>query len=279
MPRSQGVYTLPSGYLAVTGETVIASQHNAPLEDIASALTNSLPRDGTAPMQGNLPMGGNRVTNVADGVNDTDAANVGQVGAVVPIGTVLPFAGSTAPTGWLFCYGQAVSRTTYASLFSAIGTVYGAGDSTTTFNLPDLRGRTVAGKDDMGGTSADRLTGQTGGVNGDTLGAAGGEEAHELTEAEQAEHDHGPGTLSGIATGGSHRHDILNSINQGLNPDVQYFGDQGTTADQAGTRTQYDGGHTHPVSLNAGTTASSGSGEAHNNVQPTLIMNMMIKAA
>lgn len=55
-------------------------------------------------------------------------------------GTVLPFAGEAAPNGWLLCYGQAISRTTYSTLFGIIGTTYGTGDGSTTFNLPDLRG-------------------------------------------------------------------------------------------------------------------------------------------
>jgi len=59
----------------------------------------------------------------------------------VPPGVVLPFAGTSAPAGFLLCGGQAVSRATYAALFAAIGTTFGAGDGSTTFNLPDLRGR------------------------------------------------------------------------------------------------------------------------------------------
>jgi len=98
-------------------------------------------------------------------------ANVG-----VPTGAVSAFAGSTAPTGWLLCSGQAVSRTTYAALFALIGTTYGVGDGSTTFNLPDLRGRVVAGEDDMGGTAANRLTSGVSGITGTTLGAAGGDE-------------------------------------------------------------------------------------------------------
>ena len=90
------------------------------------------------------------------------------VGALVtiPSGMLAPFAGATAPTGWFLCHGQAVSRSTYANLFAVLGTTYGAGDGTatsgTTFNLPDLRGRTIAGQDDMGGSAASRLTGDNG---------------------------------------------------------------------------------------------------------------------
>jgi microcystin-dependent protein len=77
--------------------------------------------------------------------------------AIAITGVILEYAGSTAPAGFLLCYGQAVDRTVYASLFGIIGTAYGVGDGTTTFNVPDLRGRVCAGKDDMGGTAANRL--------------------------------------------------------------------------------------------------------------------------
>jgi len=83
-------------------------------------------------------------------------------------GEVVPFAGATAPAGALFCYGQTVSRTTYAGLFAVIGTTYGGGDGSTTFHLPDLRGRAVAGKSDMGGSDAGILSG--GGVLNAALG-------------------------------------------------------------------------------------------------------------
>lgn len=76
---------------------------------------------------------------------------------LLPVGSVMPYAGSAAPTSWLFCNGQAVSRTTYAALFAVIGTTYGVGDSTTTFNVPDLRGRIPAGQDTMGAAAANRL--------------------------------------------------------------------------------------------------------------------------
>lgn len=77
---------------------------------------------------------------------------------VVPPGVGLDFFGSSLPAGWLWADGSAVSRTTYADLFAAIGTTYGAGDGTTTFNLPDKRDRVTAGKGDMGGSAASRLT-------------------------------------------------------------------------------------------------------------------------
>lgn len=116
-----------------------------------------------------------------------------------PAGAIIPFGGSSAPSGWLLCAGQAVSRTTYANLYSIIGTTYGAGDGSTTFNLPDLRGRVAAGKDDMNGSAANRITSATSGITGTTLGAAGGDQRlhnhnHGITDPG---HNHGLYMISG----------------------------------------------------------------------------------
>ncbi len=78
-----------------------------------------------------------------------------------PTGSVIAFAGQVAPAGWLLCQGQAVSRTTYADLFAIIGTTYGVGDNTTTFNLPDLRGEFVRGWDAGRGIDTGRVFGST----------------------------------------------------------------------------------------------------------------------
>lgn len=164
---------------------------------------------------------------------------------LLPVGTVLDYAGASAPTGFVFAYGQALDRVLEAALFAIIGTTYGSGDGSTTFNVPDLRGRNVAGKDDMGGVSADRLTGQTGGVDGDVLGDSGGTETHQLTEAELAAHVHDiVGTEGGGALEGLNTSAIISSSR--------------TTA--GGKPTQSTGGDT-----------------AHNNVQPTFILNKIIK--
>lgn len=106
----------------------------------------------------------------------------------LPAGIQLDYAGATAPAGSLLCYGQNVSRTTYAALFTAIGTTYGAGDGSTTFALPDSRGRATFGKDNMGGSAANRVTNGVSGITGTTLGAAGGDErlhAHTHTYNEE----------------------------------------------------------------------------------------------
>lgn len=102
------------------------------------------------------------------------AARLDELVSSVPPGGIMAHAGASAPSGWLLCYGQAVDRDDYADLFAEIGVTFGSGDGSTTFNLPDLRGRVIAGQDDMGGSSANRLTSP---LNGDTFGAAGGAES------------------------------------------------------------------------------------------------------
>ena len=97
------------------------------------------------------------------GTRSTQLATTAFVGAesqiAAPTGSVYTFAGSTVPTGWLKCNGALLSRTTYASLFAVIGTTYGAGDGSTTFALPDLRGEFVRGVDDGRGVDAGRVLG------------------------------------------------------------------------------------------------------------------------
>lgn len=120
--------------------------------------------------------------------------------AVVPTGSTLPYAGilGVAPAGWLICDGSAVSRSTYAALFTAVGTSFGAGDGSTTFNLPDLRGRFPLGKDNLGGTSANRVTA----TQADNLGQGTGAETHTLTIAEMPAHTH---TYTELASSGASR--------------------------------------------------------------------------
>jgi microcystin-dependent protein len=92
----------------------------------------------------------------------------------VPAGTILPYAGTTAPTGFLLCDGSAVSRSTYATLFALVGSSFGSGDGSTTFNLPDFRGRFLRGLDGAAGRDPDsgsRTAMATGGATGNNIGS------------------------------------------------------------------------------------------------------------
>ncbi len=106
---------------------------------------------------------------------------------LVPIGGMMPYLGTTAPnSSFVLPYGQAIDRTTYASLFTLTSTAFGIGNGTTTFNVPDMRGRVPAGLGNMGGSDAARLTASYFGSAGTTVGATGGGESHTLTTAELA---------------------------------------------------------------------------------------------
>lgn len=87
------------------------------------------------------------------------------MGVINPVGVVQAFAGSTTPDGWLLCDGSAVSRTTYAALFEAIGTTYGSGDGSTTFNLPNLTDKFIQGNSTSGTAKAAGLPNITGSLN------------------------------------------------------------------------------------------------------------------
>lgn len=101
----------------------------------------------------------------------------------IPLGGLMPYIGSTAPnSSFVFPYGQTVSRTTYSALYAMVTTTFGAGDGSTTFGLPDLRGRFLAGVDNMGGSAASRLTSASSMGTG-TLGQSGGAETVTLVTA------------------------------------------------------------------------------------------------
>jgi microcystin-dependent protein len=103
------------------------------------------------------------------------------INIVIPAGMIRMYGGTNIPVGWLACDGSLVSRTTYATLFAAVGVVWGNGDGVNTFALPDLRGRSPLGYVSSAGS----------GLTGRTFGSVGGEEAHQLSTAELAAHAHG----------------------------------------------------------------------------------------
>ncbi|MDA9463688.1 phage tail protein [Bradyrhizobium sp. CCBAU 53415] len=182
----------------------------------------------------------------------------------IPIGASVDFWGASAPnSSFVLAYGQAISRTTYSTLFSMFSTTYGSGDGSTTFNVPDLRGRVIAGKDDMGGINAFRLTSTYLGSAADQLGSVGGSQSHTLTSSEMPSHNH---TL----TDPGHGHSIAPAIFRGLAAsNAGSFGfPNGSTA-------------TGDLSLATATTgislANTGGGAAHAIVQPTIIANKLLR--
>ena len=161
-------------------------------------------------------------------VGDTITAAL--LNAMMPVGTILLYGGTSAPTGWLLCNGNAVSRTTYSELFAVLSTSYGVGDGSTTFNVPDFLGRTVIG------------TGSGSGLTARSRGDKSGEETHAITIAELASH--------------SHTYDFGNNNAGAIQPSSNNEAANSTTARN---------------------TNSTGSGTAHNNMQPYGVATYIIK--
>lgn len=111
---------------------------------------------------------------IADGAVTSAKLAAGVLAAFIPVATILPFAGTVAPTGFLLCNGQTVSRVTYADLYTAVGTSFGSGNGSTTFHVPDFRGRFLRGVDGGQGRDPDRLIRtamNSGGNSGDDVGS------------------------------------------------------------------------------------------------------------
>ncbi len=148
----------------------------------------------------------------------------------LPVGTIIPYAGTTIPSNYMKCEGQALSRIEYDILFSAIGTTYGVGDGTTTFNLPNLKGRVITGLDHTDASF-------------DTLGEKGGEKTHTLNIDEMPSHNHSlPGRLVNA--------DGPNIVRELAGQD------------------SYD---------NNSSSYNTGGGQPHNNLQPYIVLNYIIK--
>jgi len=349
MPRDvSGNYTLPLGNPVQGGTTIDVNWANPTMNDIAVQLNNVFTRDGllgplapfrvvdgTLPAPGltfNSELGlglyreGQNVMGIA--INGVAVARftptgVGITGGIardgipiaeVPVGTLLDFAGSTPPSGYLLCNGQAVSRITYAALFAVIGGTWGGGDGSTTFNLPDLRRRVTVG---AGGTA----------VAGPAvaLGSLGGAETNVLTLGNIPSHMHGiidqahqhgasvagnTGTVSsdhnhnfGTNEAGWHQHRHQAAYHpqvwQGYQEAYGQYG--GGTADDTGYLMYTEGSgshshtgatgwmnqnHSHYFAVNIATdwratgisgTQYTGSDVAHNIMQPSAVVNKMIK--
>lgn len=219
----------------------------------------------------------------ASGINDAirqmmaDIATAFSGGAAVPTGSLQAFAGASAPTGYLLCDGSAVSRTTYAALFAAVGTAWGVGNGSTTFNLPDFRGKVIVG---AGGSFS--------------LAATGGEASHTLTNTELPNVTvNVSGTLSGSTdAGGAHTHTVTDpGHSHSVSSGYSGAGTAGNVSGASGPTTNLSTGsattgitigsastHTHTLSASVSASGTTGGGgAAHNNMQPYAVANVIIK--
>lgn len=202
-----------------------------------------------------------------DPTSANQLARKAYVDSILPVGIIQPFAGSVAPSSsWLFCQGQAVSRSTYAGLFSVVGTAYGAGDGSTTFNLPNLQGRIPVGRD----------AGQT---EFDVLGETGGAKTHTLVVGEMPSHGHSVAVqdngsdlvtrLASFVNGGF----AAGTVSTAFSPTALVM--TGTPFGQytnAGMAQDWIDSHGHGV-----TQSNAGGDGAHNNLQPYVVVNYLIK--
>jgi microcystin-dependent protein len=185
----------------------------------------------------------------------------------VPVAGAIPYFAATAPnSSFALPFGQAISRTTFSTLFSLIGTTYGVGDGTTTFNLPNARGCTFAFLDNMGGTAMGRigtaLVTDGGTINGQQLGSFGGSQSHVQTLAELVTHNH-PITDPG------HAHSVTQN--------AQVFNFQNL----AGGGSQTVNPTAATITVNSNTTGISVNNQGSSNamawLQPTMVVNCILR--
>lgn len=242
---------------------------------------------GTKALAFGLDLGGNLETvddqgvtgRLLDSVHGVDTASI-QDGSVtlaklaasliailIPPGTVRAFAGTVPPNGWLICDGSPISRTTYSALFTAIGTLWGGGDGTLTFNLPDLRGRSLLGYVNSAGS----------GLTTRAFAARGGEEAHVLTVAELAVHTH-------VVSDPTHSHtpiDNGHSHQYGGGLQTPFAAQPGTTGIWRNDANQNTTTNPANITIQARATGvtnqNTGSNTAHNTMHPFAVVLLVIK--
>lgn len=177
----------------------------------------------------------------------------------LPVGGLLPYIGATAPNAnFALCAGQAISRTTYSVLFTLVSTTFGTGDGSTTFNIPDLRGRGLFGLDNMGGSAANRITVAGGNFDGTVLGNTGGAQNHTLSTAEMPSHNH---------TDSGHTHQFTYNT-ENLAP--------GNSLDVKSILTS-SGGTTVTTQSGTANIGNTGGGGAHTILNPAMVVPFILR--
>lgn len=177
--------TMPNTF--VNGTPADAAQVNANFAVLTAWIAaNAMQIDGTVAFSA-IPSGPN-----SDPVSANQFARKSYVDAITPSGSIIMFGGSAAPSGWLLCQGQAVSRATYATLFGVLGTSFGVGDGSTTFNLPNFQGRIPVGLN-------------AGDADFNVLGKTGGQKTVAAHLHTMGNHVH---SISGHTHGMTHNHTI-----------------------------------------------------------------------
>jgi microcystin-dependent protein len=253
----------------------------------------SLPFTLTAGQPENVNNLNSNLTALVTGVNNIDAANItdGSIGLaelstavtdlLVPVGSLLDYGGSSDPVAgkWVLADGRSLSRSTYATLFTALGgasSPYGLPDGAT-FNIPDLRGRVAVGPDNMGTAqgAASRM------ADNNTRGAGAGSSTTTLTSAQIPAHNHPITNFSSsgtTSTNGAHNHIVAEVLKN--NAVGAFLAANGGLTISQGQFTSTDGNHNHTVTVTgSGATDNTGSGSSHDNRQPYQVINKIIRIA
>lgn len=283
MPRNgSGTYTLPEAPF-VAGTVISSAAVNDNFNDIAGALTGSLPRDGQAGMIGQLKSVDGSVA--VPGITFSNEPNSGfyrvsagvigiailgqqvstitaaGIQGIIPIGMVVDWPVAAAPSKWILCTGQAISRTTYSALFAILGTTYGSGDGSTTFNVPDYRGRTTFMND--GGTG--RLQTAYFGADPTVIGNSGGIQYSQIFTGNLPAY-----TPSGVVTNGG-----ISISQNAITASFNFYASGGVPA--------VNGAASATITASQGSStfsgfAQGGSSVAFTNVPPGTITNKIIYA-